>query len=392
MSQLLAPTHTYQGEIPLWIRIRELMKEKGSSHSITAMAARIGVSRETLRVMLNGEREIYWFELEKIAQDLKVPIARLLMEDLKEHLSRDMIIKHVANNQMEAAMKMANEWLAVSNGLSEKAQCYSIIAYIHFWSGEYELAKFSYLQMRPIAEEVYAKYQFQELLSGCLINLLNIAVELHQYEQVPELLEATEPFVKTSPVKMGMWHYAKGKWKLSIYERKQAKNSFYQCLAQMKQTDNNLAIGRSLTHLGHVEYVDRNYVEAKVLLLEAIEISGEDPGLRASAIKELAKTLIKLKELQAAEALIRNTLQEEWFGQFPDLKARLLILLSRATGDSRHAKEVATHRGYQMRARFHAYRYLELENLRRSRQSSQAVGKKAKGKLPKRQIPLDQNF
>lgn len=49
MSQLLAPAHTFQGEIPLWRRIREIMKEKGSSHSITAMAARIGISRETLR-------------------------------------------------------------------------------------------------------------------------------------------------------------------------------------------------------------------------------------------------------------------------------------------------------------------------------------------------------
>ncbi|ARU62639.1 hypothetical protein CBW65_17920 [Tumebacillus avium] len=60
------------------------------------MAARIGISRETLRVMVNGEREIYWFELEKNALDLKVPVKRLLMEDLEERESRDLIVRHVA--------------------------------------------------------------------------------------------------------------------------------------------------------------------------------------------------------------------------------------------------------------------------------------------------------
>lgn len=67
--------------------------------------------------MLNGDREIYWFELEKIAQDLKVPLKRLLMEDLQESQNREMILRHVANNQLEDAMKLSKERQALAVGL-----------------------------------------------------------------------------------------------------------------------------------------------------------------------------------------------------------------------------------------------------------------------------------
>ncbi|TCP59019.1 helix-turn-helix protein [Tumebacillus sp. BK434] len=70
MIKLVILTNAVVDKIPLWLRIREIMKERGSSYSLTAVSARLGISRETLRLMLSGEREIHTFELKTIAEDL----------------------------------------------------------------------------------------------------------------------------------------------------------------------------------------------------------------------------------------------------------------------------------------------------------------------------------
>ncbi|MGZ4164398.1 MAG: helix-turn-helix domain-containing protein, partial [Tumebacillaceae bacterium] len=88
MSQLLAPTHTLADSIPLGRRINEIMLEKGSAYTISAMAKRLEINRETLRLMLKGEREIYTFELEKIAKDLHVTVERILQSDVVEDSKR----------------------------------------------------------------------------------------------------------------------------------------------------------------------------------------------------------------------------------------------------------------------------------------------------------------
>ncbi|ASS75477.1 hypothetical protein CIG75_11140 [Tumebacillus algifaecis] len=91
MSQLMAPTHTNADQIPRLRRIREIMKEKESSFSLSAMAKRLSISRETLRLMLTGDRAIYLVMLEKIAQDLNVPVARILQAESWEQDPKEKI-------------------------------------------------------------------------------------------------------------------------------------------------------------------------------------------------------------------------------------------------------------------------------------------------------------
>src|SRR5690348_197128 len=69
--------------IPLGRRVAEIMRERGRAFTQSAMAKRIGYSGETLRLMLIGRREIYPFELEKIAKDLKLPVERITGEDVR---------------------------------------------------------------------------------------------------------------------------------------------------------------------------------------------------------------------------------------------------------------------------------------------------------------------
>lgn len=88
MSQLIAPSTTDCYSIPLGRRIFEIMKDKGKYYTQQAMANRLGISRTTFSQMLTGNREIYNFEVEKIAADLKVSVSRVLQEDIANEVVR----------------------------------------------------------------------------------------------------------------------------------------------------------------------------------------------------------------------------------------------------------------------------------------------------------------
>ncbi|KEO80890.1 helix-turn-helix domain-containing protein [Tumebacillus flagellatus] len=101
-----APIYTLVDNIPLGQRIEELKKEKGGWYSTTAMAGRLGVSPETLRSMLKGKREIYMYELEKIAGDLKMPVKRILLEDVyKQRKTLDSLLtpKEISKDNLQQA-------------------------------------------------------------------------------------------------------------------------------------------------------------------------------------------------------------------------------------------------------------------------------------------------
>ncbi|ASS75478.1 hypothetical protein CIG75_11145 [Tumebacillus algifaecis] len=392
MSQLTAPTHTYEDKIPLWRRIREIMKEKGSSYSITAMSARLGMSRETLRLMLNGEREIYNFELEKIAQDLKVQLPRLLQEDLHAQNNNDLRRQLITQNQLGKAMELVEARHVVSIGMSERAFSLSAIAYICFWKQDFDKAKQYLQELYVIAEKIKQDYQDEALYSRCLVLFLNVYAHTDEFDKVLEIKEQVEPYLQNDPLNHGVLYVALAKMKYSSFEHKEAKMYLYKCLELYLTTTNRDRIGRAYLNVAWAEYADLNYRKARDLIAGSIEY-WENEIVRLSGFKALAKVYIKLHEFQAAESIIRKTLQSEPIDQNLDLKARMLILLSRATQDTRYADGVARNLSYPKKSRYLAYRYLTIAFKQKEfLQQWHVLTRKSKGRLTKKRFPLDKNF
>ena len=107
---IVAPKHTFVHSIPIQRRLREIMKEKGGAYTISALSSRIGINRETLRKMLNGEREIYSFELDKFAKELHMSIDRILQEDVKKLVAElDSLLEY--NSDLNRAKDLAEHFL-----------------------------------------------------------------------------------------------------------------------------------------------------------------------------------------------------------------------------------------------------------------------------------------
>ncbi|ASS75479.1 hypothetical protein CIG75_11150 [Tumebacillus algifaecis] len=356
MSQLDAPTHTYVDQIPLGRRIREIMKEKGSSYSMSAMASRLGMSRETLRVMLSGERGLYTFELEQIAQDLKVPLTRLTQADLMHYHSDKQFSKYISNGQWEESMRAAREHNDVAIGLSERAEATNRLQLVHFWKGELEEATRHCLEFYAMAEEINKKYQDSKILEKALNNLLNCYANMGQFDKALELIELVEPIFRDTPL-MGLVYYTLARMELSRYELADAKMYFYKSHEQFLLSKVTDRIGRGYMNIAYIEYVTREYEKAKELF-EAVFRTDPSVQIWFLAKKGLAKTLIKLKENRAAEEVIRSALQSDRIVEHLDVKALLLILLFRATGNPGYAEAVVSGMQYNKKERFIASRYL----------------------------------
>ncbi|ARU62640.1 hypothetical protein CBW65_17925 [Tumebacillus avium] len=390
MSQLTAPTHTVVDNIPLWLRIREIMKEQGSSYSLTAMAGRLGMSRETLRLMLSGEREIYSFELEKITQDLKIPLARLLQEDIVELKPAYAIL--IDQGRLEEAMELAKYRESIAIGLSEKVFSSASVAWVYFWKEEMDTAKGIIHEALAAAEEVNKKYAFQGVLTRVFVVFLNIYTHTEELDKVLGIVERLKPLLHSDPINMGVLYVALAKMKYASFENAEAKMYMYKCLELFIECANRDRIGRAYINTAIAEYADRNYEQAKELLETGKEY-WENDKVRLLGLKELAKTHLKLREFQAAESLIRTALRTESFEQLMDIKASLIILLSRAAGSTSYAESVAMNLRYPKQARYHAYRHLTLVNKQEKflRRGKSAQGK-SQGRIPTKRFPLDKNF
>ncbi|WP_198299645.1 helix-turn-helix domain-containing protein [Tumebacillus avium] len=389
MSHLIAPERTVADGIPLWLRIREIMKEQGSSYSLTAIAGRLGISRETLRKMLNGEREIYSFELEKLSKDLKVSISRLLQEDLIVPESITILCGQCRWND---ALKVARRWQDVAMGLSERANALNKFGLIYLWRKDYDEARRYFEEMLLLAQEINAKYDHDCLLRRTLRNLLSTCADMKETERASEIIEIAEPYFQACPVEMGLLYYSKAKINKVMLQPAEAKLNLYKSLELYSQGTTHDTTGRGYIAVATAEFADRNYAKAKELLESAISVAESDT-VKLTARSQLAKTLFKLGEYALAEALIHTTLAMEAIARDPDCEAKLLILRTRITRDARYAEQAAVNLSYSIVVRFLAYRYLSIQyKQERFQRGELKRPEKSKGRLTKRRLPLDTNF
>lgn len=383
---MLAPANTVVDGIPLWRRIRELMKEKGSRYSMTAVANRIGISRETLRLMLNGEREIYMFELEKIAADLKLPVARILQHDIQD-LHGQVRESMVSLKEMEAAMELSKRRYERALGLSEKAHALLDIRYLHTFQQQWTEAEQVSLAAQELILQIGLTEEEDELLFKLKNHLVTIYTHTRRYAKGLETLHSMEPLIEKSKTRMISYYHNKGICLYGLFRVQEAKACLYKAAELQQALGMKESLGRVCFFVGYIECRELNYSRAKEMFQESLRYLQTDI-MRVGSAKDLAKVMLKLGERQAAERLIRETLQSETVKQNMEMEARLLILLAKTLDLPYHAEAVAGNAKYPQNMRFLAARFLRLY-YRRWFMQGRFKRVKAVGKMPLRRFSYD---
>ncbi|ARU62641.1 hypothetical protein CBW65_17930 [Tumebacillus avium] len=390
MSQLLAPAKTVADGIPLWRRIRELMKEKGSRYSMSAVAGRLEISRETLRLMLNGEREIYWFELEKIAEDLKMPMARILQEDVAA-LHAEIATRKKSLQQLDVAMEFAKKRFDMAQGLTEKGYALLDIGYLHLYQEQFADAERVYLAAYEVIQQIgQAPQEDDEMAFQALAHLAWVYVWSKQHLKALDFLEQHRTILTSTRTRQASYLNRKGLVKQSLNELAEAKQLLYQAMELVRGLGREEWLGRVCISAAYVEYLDLNYSKAKDLLIQSL-LHLQTDTMRLLATKDLVKVYLKLHERQAAEALIRQTLREEPVKSNREMEARLRILLSRTLEVPFHAEAVAGNSKYPKYMRLLASRFLRIF-YRRWFLQGRSKRVKAVYQMPRRSFPYDKFF
>jgi tetratricopeptide (TPR) repeat protein len=333
MSQLVVPTHTDVDSIPTGRRIREVMKEKGNHYSISSMANRLGINRDTYRTMLNGQRDIYYFELEKIAKDLKTSVGRLLQQDTKGDAET---LNRLLDNQEhpQIAVNLARQLRDLSTGVTEKCNAALRVALAHFLNQDYDTAYESANEAQQLALQHKELYGDSELLYRALTLLMDVYTAKRDFENATKILETVEPHFRDNTTRLAALKYLQAKVKEAQGDYESAKALAYDSLHHARTADKPALLGRALLNAAHFEYLCGNYSVSEELLRSAIKELQEDPRSQAIARKELVKSLIKLGAFDDASGEIQKALQLLREIEFPEMVDKLLLLWARSNAEA----------------------------------------------------------
>jgi tetratricopeptide (TPR) repeat protein len=357
MSQLVVTPHTVVDKIPLGRRIHEIMKEKGGYYSVTAMAGRLGICRETYRVMLKGEREIYTFELDKIAKDLKMPLERILQKDIcKDGDTLKVLLEKQENPQK--ALELAQRLYEQSIGITERCLSLHRLGVAYFFNHSFDQSYHAVSEAHQLALKIKELYNENDILYRVLIDLTEVYTAKQDYVNASKILEMVEPLFHETPTRSAFLAYLHAKIEESLGNYEQAKHSTYESIKQAIASGKKALIGKTKVNAAHYEFLTKNYLKSKELLESAIEALTEDIRSQLIARKELAKTLLKLKEFQRAEEEIMSALEIAKQFEHTILEGKLFLLLARASDTPDHAEYVVSQEKFGKAVRYLACKFL----------------------------------
>jgi transcriptional regulator with XRE-family HTH domain len=357
MSQLVVTPHTVVDKIPLGRRIHEIMKEKGGYYSITAMSKRLGICRETYRLMLNGEREIYTFELEKIAKDLKVPVERILQEDIQKDAE---VLKMLLEKSSDPpkALEVAFMLEQKACGLSERCIALHRLGHAHFLLHQYEDSHTNLLAAHQLALKMNEMYGETDWLYRILFNLLDTFTARRDYVNASRILQEVDPIFHRTPSRSAALNYLHAKMKESLGDIEGAKNLAYESIKYAELSGKENLIGKTAINAAHYEFLTKNYQRSKELLVNAMKNLADDVRTLLIARKEFVKTLIKLEEHQVAEQEITSAIEIAKHSRLSEMEGKLLILLARAKNEPFHAEFVVSEERFGKKIRYLACKFL----------------------------------
>jgi transcriptional regulator with XRE-family HTH domain len=357
MSQLVVQPKTTVDAIPLGRRISEIMKEKGKYYTVTAMAARIGIHRETYRMMLKGERDIYTFELEKIAEDLKLPVGRITQEDIFETVNVLEGNLYSATN-LKKSLELASEVAQFALGLTERCKALHRLGHVYFLLQEYELSQKSLHTAHTFAQKIVEEYGENDLLYSITFNLVDTCTARHEYVTATHLLEEVSLTFANSPSRCAALFYLQARISESQGDLQTALSLVYASLEQAFLSQSENIIARAKINVAHFEYLSQNYSVSMQFLQEASLLLSKEDKTYFIAQKELVKSLIKLGDFDNAEKTILSTLVDVKSIDFPDMEGKLLLLHSRTKNDPLHAECVTSDQLFSKKVRFLACKFL----------------------------------
>lgn len=323
--------------IPIGRRIGEILEERGKAFSLRAFSARIGISKDTLKRMIDGERPISRAELAKIADGLKLSVERLKQEDTNsQSVELESLLKSLQNRKR--AILLAQELVDVAVGISERCHAYDKLGFALFNAGDLDGAHHAWREALTYAEQLERKYQQSDVYHRVLHNQIVTLTERKEFEELARLIDHAMEMFQNNPEYMGALYYSKAMLHLHMGENELHGVCLYRSLAYLQQTPFLIKIGRAESNAGYHEYKEGNYEKAKLLLESAIVHLEGDLQYKQLATYIYAKVLIKNGEHErAAEVAEELYLGLRVHGQ-EDLKGKLAILLTIAKKDVRYVE------------------------------------------------------
>lgn len=323
--------------IPIGRRIGEILEERGRAFSLRAFSARIGISKDTLKRMIDGERPISRTELAKIADGLKLSVERLKQEDTNsQSVELESLLKSLQNRKR--AILLAQELVDVAVGISEKCQAYDKLGIALFNAGDLDGAHHAWREALTYAEQLEKKYQQSDMYHRVLSNQIVTLTERKEFEELSELIDQGMKLFQNNPEYMGALYYSKAMLHLHMGEKELQRECLYSSLECLRQTQKLIKIGRAERNVGYLEFTDGNFEKAKQLFESAIVHLEKDEPMKQGTILEYAKVLIKLGDHEEAARIAEELyLGLRVHGQ-EDLKGKLAILLTIAKKDVRYVE------------------------------------------------------
>ncbi|KEO81397.1 helix-turn-helix transcriptional regulator [Tumebacillus flagellatus] len=347
------------GKIPLGRRIAELMQERGDAFSIRAFSERLGVNRETFRLTLLGERPISISLLEDIAKGLKVDEDRLRQRDTfkkEEELTSLLNAHERSKDMMLRAETLACELVDVALGLTERCICWANLGRAQYYLQEYDLAHESFLTAMSYAEKVNESFGDSALLYHVTSYIMVTFTIRKEYTNIVHTLNVVENAFANDAEKMGYVHFTRMKWYEHRGNLEEAKKHSYLALEYFEKTHKEVQIGKAYINVAHYEYHLGNYQQAREILNKALVLLHPFEYPRLFAIKEYAKTLLKLGERTSVNALISEVSAKS--KNYTDLHGKLQILSSMSKDDPSYAIAVSDDLNYGVTIRWYACKYL----------------------------------
>ncbi|TCP57776.1 hypothetical protein EV586_102220 [Tumebacillus sp. BK434] len=186
-------------------------------------------------------------------------------------------------------------------------------------------------------------------------NLMLTYTIRREYSDIERMLAVVEEALADFPEAMGLAYYTRMKVCEDRGEIEEAKKYAYLSLEQFEQT-NDEQIGKALINTAHFEFLTKNYKKAAELLLTAIDKLIMHDYFMLIAVKEYVKTLVRLKEYEAASSLIEKHLPPAQ--DYPELHGKLQLLYSIAKETPEYAIKVCENDQLDKEVRYMASKYL----------------------------------
>jgi hypothetical protein len=355
MTRTLSEPQGVEMKMPIGRRIGEILAERGDAYSIRGFSQRIGINRETLRTIISGERPAVPSELKWIADGLDLALERIKQTDTRQDEQKLIRLLDARTNLLQA-LPIAEGLVSKAIGMTERCVTLNNLGRVLFMLRRYPEAHRAWLAACRHAKSIHAKYEEADVLFQILCNLMISYSMRPDYEALLPLLSEVEQALEDDPGKQGAIYYAKGRIAEHARDLVGAKEYAYLALGSFQASCERFRIGQAEINVAHYEYLDQNYHRALQVLESAILHLRGYQAFELIAVKEYAKTLLRLKQRTRAKCVLSEFLPSS--KAEPELESKLYILLSMATNDVQYAQQVAHDNQRDRQARLLACKYL----------------------------------